>query len=221
MRGWRRVELGEPPPWDRWARRALEAGLDDELIKLGRGVIKNAYEDNWDDKLCVVAGWRFTTLKRTWVFDGQALIDVALKQPRYARLLWLYLLKTEGELEHLVDGKWVPAKPAFRPPGAWAAMLGAQHAALVQLKELHRERRADPEVGDIVSFSTTDLRRTGTVTVASVDADAIIIAFREGDRKAPTFSSVDLVRVDGPTYRERRNGGAEFRVEFLEAARRK
>ena len=63
MRGQLRVGLGrcEPGayPWDEWATRARGAGVPEDLLQTGRALVREAYQHNWPDSLCILSGWRY------------------------------------------------------------------------------------------------------------------------------------------------------------------
>ena len=57
--------------------------------------MREAYQHYWPQGLLEECGW---------YDDGQALLDLALKQPQEARLRWRYLLETDGERVDWDDG---------------------------------------------------------------------------------------------------------------------
>lgn len=74
-------------PWDRWERWAMEQGLHRTLAGLGRSVIREAYQHQWDPHLKSLCGWRD---------DGQRMLEVALRRPAVAVARWSRLLTTDG-----------------------------------------------------------------------------------------------------------------------------
>ena len=76
-----------PYPWDEWKAWAIANGAPEELAGIGRAVIREAYQHDWDDRLKALCGWRD---------DGQAMLTAALKSPDEARRSWKKLLATDG-----------------------------------------------------------------------------------------------------------------------------
>lgn len=74
--------------WDRWRKRARDAGVTEDLAQLGRGVMREAYQHDWPDSVRTACGWGPD--------DGQDMIDLALTKPREAFVLWQTLLDTDG-----------------------------------------------------------------------------------------------------------------------------
>lgn len=70
-------------PWDRWAERATDAGVSQELTNLGRSLMREAYQHSWTENLCIQAGW---------IDAGQAMITLATERPSDARSQWEKLL---------------------------------------------------------------------------------------------------------------------------------
>ena len=75
-------------PWDEWQGRARAAGVTEELAMLGRSVIREAYQHDWPAKLQSECGWDD---------DGEAMIELALKDPARADRRWRWLMETDGE----------------------------------------------------------------------------------------------------------------------------
>lgn len=74
-------------PWDHWARRARERGVGEELATLGRAVMREAYQHDWETRLQAVCGWED---------EGETMIELALTMPAQAHYLWEKLLDTDG-----------------------------------------------------------------------------------------------------------------------------
>lgn len=74
-------------PWDDWHRHALARGLDAELAGLGRLLIREAFNHGWESWLQSACGWSD---------DGQALLALALRAPKFARRDWNILMRTDG-----------------------------------------------------------------------------------------------------------------------------
>ncbi len=74
-------------PWDDWEKDALAAGLPKELAGLGRLVVREAYQHDWDDRLKSLCGW----------YDqGRRMIRLALRSPKTAEKRWQRMLNTDG-----------------------------------------------------------------------------------------------------------------------------
>lgn len=71
------------PLWDRWFDRALEEGVEEDLASLGRTVIREAGEQDWDEELRGECGW---------FDDGEAMLDLAMLTPERAEARWRALL---------------------------------------------------------------------------------------------------------------------------------
>ena len=82
-----RGKVGEYP-WDEWQGRARAAGVPEELAMLGRAVIREAYQHGWPAKLQSECGWDD---------DGEAMIELALRDPARADRRWRWLMETDGE----------------------------------------------------------------------------------------------------------------------------
>lgn len=74
-------------PWDGWQRQAVAAGVPAELATLGRGVMREAYQHQWEESLQKLCGWED---------EGAAMIALALEMPEQARFVWKKLLDTDG-----------------------------------------------------------------------------------------------------------------------------
>ena len=79
-------------PWDEWQGRARAAGLAEELAMLGRAVIREAYQHTWSAELQRECGWDD---------DGDAMIELALRDPARAARRWSWLMETDGDPEAL------------------------------------------------------------------------------------------------------------------------
>lgn len=75
-------------PWDGWEKYALAQGLSADLASLGRGVIREAWQHGWDERLRSDCGWRD---------DGAGMLRLALRNPALAQKRWSRLLETDGE----------------------------------------------------------------------------------------------------------------------------
>lgn len=76
-------------PWDLWEHRALEARLTEKLATLGRALMREAYQHNWRPQLQTECGW---------VDEGEAMLELALSDPKQASDRWEHLLNTDGEI---------------------------------------------------------------------------------------------------------------------------
>ena len=93
--------------WDRWEAQALEAGLDKDLAGLGRAVMREAVQHDWDSDLKAECGW---------LDAGQAMQKLGLRDGEAANKRWRYLLQTDGERGYWTqDGEWL----SLRPEGSW------------------------------------------------------------------------------------------------------
>jgi hypothetical protein len=86
-----RHKVGEFP-WDEWTTRATAAGVPKELAQLGRAVIREAYQHSWSAALQTECGWDD---------DGDAMIELALRDPTQANRRWSLLMDSDG---HADDG---------------------------------------------------------------------------------------------------------------------
>ena len=75
-------------PWDHWFTWAIEDGVPEDLAQLGRCVIREADQHNWDRDLLIECGWGDS---------GAAMIQRALSDPEAARKRWDYLMEADGE----------------------------------------------------------------------------------------------------------------------------
>ena len=82
-----RCKVGEYP-WDEWKERATAAGVNDKLAVLGRAAIREAYQHSWSAELQTECGWDD---------DGDAMIELALRDPARAHERWSLLMATDGE----------------------------------------------------------------------------------------------------------------------------
>ncbi|MGH7943321.1 MAG: hypothetical protein ACREDS_00090 [Limisphaerales bacterium] len=74
-------------PWDRWQRKALSAGVAPELAELGRAVMREAYQHNWDKRLKMLCGWND---------HGRCMMQQASHCPAVVKLRWQRMLDTDG-----------------------------------------------------------------------------------------------------------------------------
>jgi hypothetical protein len=74
-------------PWDDWEKKALEKSVPKELAALGRAVMREAYQHQWDDRLKSLCGWHD---------QGRCMIRLALRSPAVADQRWQRLLATDG-----------------------------------------------------------------------------------------------------------------------------
>lgn len=74
-------------PWDEWERWALAQGLDAGLAGQGRLLIREAYNHGWEPWLQSLCGWSD---------GGQALLVLALREPKRAHWCWSRLMDTDG-----------------------------------------------------------------------------------------------------------------------------
>jgi hypothetical protein len=84
-----RHKIGEFP-WDEWREQATAAGVPNDLAVLGRAVIREAYQHNWSPELQTECGWDD---------DGDAMIELALRDPTHAHRRWSLLLDTDGDTD--------------------------------------------------------------------------------------------------------------------------
>lgn len=71
------------PPWETWYRRALEEGIEDELARLGRAVMREAEMQGFSDELRAECGW---------LDDGLGMLELAATEPDAAYQRWNELL---------------------------------------------------------------------------------------------------------------------------------
>jgi len=69
--------------WDRWFVRALSEGLDEELAKLGRAVIRSARSVRLEEERRAECGWSD---------DGDGMLEMAVDDPEAAEDCWRALL---------------------------------------------------------------------------------------------------------------------------------
>lgn len=81
-------------PWDLWKEKAISKGVDKELADLGRALMREAYQHGWNAKLQKECGWED---------QGEAMIQLALKNPKKAEERWGALLESDGEIGFLDD----------------------------------------------------------------------------------------------------------------------
>lgn len=62
-------------------------GVEKSLANLGRAVMREAYQHQWEESLQQLCGWDD---------DGEAMIGLALSMPEPARYIWQKLLDTDG-----------------------------------------------------------------------------------------------------------------------------
>ena len=87
-------------PWDFWEKRALASGVPADLAGLGRAVMREADQHQWEPLLQAVCGWED---------EGEAMIALALEHPQHAQWTWQKLLDTDGcrGSYHPKTGAWV------------------------------------------------------------------------------------------------------------------
>jgi len=84
--------------WDRWQAAARAAGLSEDLAQLGRAVMREAVQHDWEPHLKAECGWSDA---------GQALLQRALQTPQTAAERWQHLLETDGERGRWTEnGEW-------------------------------------------------------------------------------------------------------------------
>lgn len=71
-------------PWDVWERRAIAEGVSKELAALGRSLMREAYQHNWDEAKCGEAGWNDR---------GEKMIQIALATPSMTTFRWRFMLE--------------------------------------------------------------------------------------------------------------------------------
>lgn len=104
---WHRPDAAGSYAWDRWQTRAQAAGLDPELAGLGRAVMREAAQHDWDSDLKTECGW---------LDAGQAMLELALRDGPAAAERWRELLRTDGERGYFTDdGEW----HKLGPEGSW------------------------------------------------------------------------------------------------------
>jgi hypothetical protein len=74
-------------PWDVWERRAIAEGVSKELAGLGRSLMREAYQHNWDENKCTNAGWNDR---------GELMIQCALHDAENARRVWHRMLTCDA-----------------------------------------------------------------------------------------------------------------------------
>lgn len=74
-------------PWDDWEKRAQAKGVPPELAALGRAVMREAFQHDWEKRLKIWCGWGDR---------GRCMIVLALRSPDVARQRWQRLLDTDG-----------------------------------------------------------------------------------------------------------------------------
>lgn len=74
-------------PWDHWERNAREAAVIEDLVQLGRSLMREAVQHGWSDELRTECGWSD---------DGAAMIQLAISAPEQAEQRWRYLLYSDG-----------------------------------------------------------------------------------------------------------------------------
>ena len=74
-------------PWDFWQLRACERGLSPDLSGLGRAVMREAHQHQWEPFLQWLCGWEDR---------GEAMIALALVSLEQAARMWRKLLVTDG-----------------------------------------------------------------------------------------------------------------------------
>ena len=74
-------------PWNGWEKYALDQGVAADLATLGRDLIREAWQHDWDESLKARCGWSD---------DGRRLLRQALRSPARAAARWQHLLDTDG-----------------------------------------------------------------------------------------------------------------------------
>ena len=77
-------------PWDDWERFAIANGLDPKMATLGRAVVREAYQHDWNTWVKSLCGWQD---------NGKRMLKFALQSPDEARVLWECLLKLDGDYD--------------------------------------------------------------------------------------------------------------------------
>jgi hypothetical protein len=87
-------------PWDYWEKKALAAGVPEELASLGRSVMREAHQHAWGERLQCLCGW---------ADKGRRMIRLALKSPKTADKRWRDLLNTDGNRGRWDEktGRWI------------------------------------------------------------------------------------------------------------------
>ena len=93
-----RPDLQGAYAWDRWQEFARAAGLAPELAILGRAVMREAVQHDWNEPLKLECGW---------LDGGQTMLVQALADGPAVEARWRHLLQTDGERGRWVDGEWV------------------------------------------------------------------------------------------------------------------
>ena len=70
-------------PWDKWEKRAIEAGIDQETATLGRAAYRESYQHAWSEELKLFCGL---------YDDGEILMGLAKQHPEKVRKVLRYLL---------------------------------------------------------------------------------------------------------------------------------
>ncbi len=91
-----RCEYGDYP-WDRWQKRAIAAGVEVELARLGRDLMREADQHAWDEELQRECGW--PDVDGAAGDEGDQMIRRALEEPGATAKRWRELLHTDG-------GRW-------------------------------------------------------------------------------------------------------------------
>jgi hypothetical protein len=88
-------------PWDEWEKAALEKGVPGDLAKLGREVMREAFQHQWTEDLQYACG----------LFDGgKQMLTLARRSPKRARARWQRWLDSDG-LRSYRDPKTGELKP--------------------------------------------------------------------------------------------------------------
>ncbi len=74
-------------PWDRWQIKALASGVDRDLTRLGRSLIRAGHQTDWGDHHPYEWGG---------ADDGLEMLELALKDPQRAKSVWSRLIAECG-----------------------------------------------------------------------------------------------------------------------------
>jgi hypothetical protein len=87
-------------PWDYWEQRARACGLTEDEALLGREVMREAHQHQWEPVLKRLCGWED---------EGAMMIELALAVPEIADFIWRKLLATDGGRgsHNPATGEWI------------------------------------------------------------------------------------------------------------------
>ena len=93
-------------PWDFWEKRALARGVPGELASLGRAVMREAYQHQWESLLRALCGWED---------EGEAMIELALSGPaRASFVVWQGAARGQFQFFALPRGAGGAARGQFQ-----------------------------------------------------------------------------------------------------------